>query len=117
MSSVSDCDATVKKLLTLRNEYLAHRGSRHVARGTFASLPVLERDEIATTPEPGVGHSSKVQRAPGIPADTLGSYKVQDFERLLPPLKRPGTCASKPHASWALRIFRSSCATSGRQRR
>ena len=47
LTSVSDRDPTVKKLLTLRNEYLAHRSSQHVAKGTFEQLPVLGRHDIA----------------------------------------------------------------------
>jgi len=92
MSSVSDCEAPVKKLLTLRNEYLAHRGSRHVARGTFTSLPVLERDEIAArlkrrtlrpSAEPRAGHPSKVQRASGIPTATLEELRNAGFRGAL----------------------------------
>jgi hypothetical protein len=45
---VSDDDPIVAKLLLIRNEYLVHRGTRHVAKGTFASIPTLERDEISS---------------------------------------------------------------------
>jgi len=48
IAAVSDENPTVAKLLRVRNEYLAHRSTLHVTKGTFASLPTLERDEIST---------------------------------------------------------------------
>lgn len=45
---VSEDDPIVAKLLLVRNEYLAHRGTRHVTRGTFEALPNLQSDEITT---------------------------------------------------------------------
>ncbi len=83
MSSVSERDATVKKLLTLRNEYLAHRGSRHVARGTFASLPTLERDEIATLLSRALEILRKYRELLGFRQILWGNHEVRDFQALL----------------------------------
>jgi len=55
MESVSDHDPSVKKLLTWRNEYLAHRGSQHVAKGTFMHLAELGRRDIAKLANRAVG--------------------------------------------------------------
>jgi hypothetical protein len=48
ITNVSDSNPTVAKLLVLRNEYLAHRGTGHVTKGTLSSLPSLNSDEITT---------------------------------------------------------------------
>ena len=48
IAAVSDADAIVAKLLWIRNEYLARRGTRNVTTGTFASLPTLEGDDVST---------------------------------------------------------------------
>jgi hypothetical protein len=83
MYSVSGRDPTVKKLLKLRNEYMAHRGSQHVSRGTFKSLPVLERDEIATMLNRALDITQKYRKHLGFPSLLWGSYEVRDFETLL----------------------------------
>ena len=62
MISVSDSDPTVKKLLKVRNEYLAHRGAHHVAKGHFKTLPTLQRREIAKLRS---GHSDFTKPLPG----------------------------------------------------
>lgn len=84
MYNVSDSDATVKKLLTLRNEYMAHRGSRHVARGdNFQSLPTLDRDEIAAILDRALGIIQKYRSHLGFQPLLWGSYEVREFETLL----------------------------------
>jgi hypothetical protein len=82
MSSVSDCDETIKKLLTLRNEYMAHRGSRHGASGTFASLPVQERDQIATLLKRALDMLRKYRDRLGFPPLAWGQHEVQNFKTL-----------------------------------
>jgi hypothetical protein len=47
MTSVSDDDEAVEKLLVVRNEYLAHRGTQHVTRRHFGALPKLGEDELS----------------------------------------------------------------------
>ena len=48
IAQVSAADQIVAKLLSIRNEYLAHRGTRHVTACTFVSLPRLAGDELST---------------------------------------------------------------------
>jgi hypothetical protein len=43
LAEVSENDAIVSRLIGIRNEYLAHRGSRLVRSGSFAGLPELEK--------------------------------------------------------------------------
>ena len=83
MSSVSDGDAKVRKLLTLRNEYLAHRDSRHVARGTFVSLPVLEREEVASLLDRALEILQRYRERLGFRPLGWGHYEVREFEMLL----------------------------------
>jgi hypothetical protein len=83
MSSVSAHEATVKKLLAWRNEYMAHRGSRHVRRGTFAALPVLERKEIRALLDRALDILRKYRERFGFPWVSWGRHEVQDFDALL----------------------------------
>lgn len=46
LSSVSETDSAVAKILRIRNEYLAHREARLVGSGTFSGLPELWPTEI-----------------------------------------------------------------------
>lgn len=83
MAAVSDEDPTVAKLLRLRNEYLAHRGTRHVTKGTFASLPTLERDEISTLMTRAFGVLEKYRERLGYPQLGWGHQEAEEFRKLL----------------------------------
>jgi hypothetical protein len=83
ISSVAGSDPIVKKLLTLRHEYLAHRGAKHVASGTFASLPTLGADEIVTLLNRALDILQKYRDHLGFPPILWGHWEVRDFESLL----------------------------------
>lgn len=83
IASVSAEDPIVAKLLLLRNEYLAHRGSRHVSKGTFASLPTLERDEISTLLTRALDVLHKYRERLGYNPLSWGHDEAQELYRLL----------------------------------
>jgi hypothetical protein len=83
ISDVSDQDPAVAKLLLLRNEYLAHRGTRHVTKGTFASLPTLDKDEISGLITRAIDLLRKYRERLGYPALAWGHQEVEEFQRLL----------------------------------
>lgn len=83
MAAVSDEDPAVAKLLRLRNEYLAHRGTRHVTKGDFASLPTLKRNEISTLMTRAIEILSKYRRRFGYLQLGWGHQEVEEFCRLL----------------------------------
>jgi hypothetical protein len=81
--AVSDGDPIVRKLLLIRNEYLAHRGTRHVTKGTFASLPTLERDEISALVARALDILRKYRERLGYPPLLWGHREEEEFYRLL----------------------------------
>lgn len=81
--SVSDSDPTVKKLLTVRNEYLAHRSSQHVAKGNFKTLPTLQRRDIAKLINRAIGILQKYRKLLEYPTLLCGNYNVEEFKKLL----------------------------------
>jgi hypothetical protein len=81
--AVSDDDPIVRKLLLIRNEYLAHRGTRHVTKGTFASLPTLERDEISALVARALDILRKYRERLGYPPLLWGHHEEEQFYRLL----------------------------------
>lgn len=83
MVSVSNHDAVVAKLLTVRNEYIAHRGTRHVQKGTFTTLPSLEHHEIAELVYKAIVLLTKYRRHFSYPIIAWGEYEVDDLQRLL----------------------------------
>jgi hypothetical protein len=83
IAGVSDEDPIVAKLLLIRNEYLAHRGTRHVTKGTFASLPTLERDEISTLITRAIDLLRKYRERLGYRLLSWGDHEVEEFQRLL----------------------------------
>jgi hypothetical protein len=83
IASVSDQDPTVVKLLLIRNEYLAHRGTRHVTKGTFASLPTLNKDEISGLITRAIDLLRKYREGLGYPLLAWGHQEMKEFERLL----------------------------------
>lgn len=83
MASVSDTDPSVKKLLTWRNEYLAHRGSQHVAKGSFDHLPELGRRDIAKLVNRAVGILRKYNHRLGFPPLSWGNHEVTALKDLL----------------------------------
>jgi hypothetical protein len=80
---VSDADPIVAKLLLIRNEYLAHRGTRHVTKGTFASLPSLDRDEISTLITRALDLLCKYRERLGYPQLSWGHHEAEEFQTLL----------------------------------
>jgi hypothetical protein len=84
MASVSSDDPMVEKLLLLRNEYLAHRSTRHVTRGSFSGLPTLGREEIAALIERAlsilIGYRNKL----GYNRLLWGHHASEEFLQLLP---------------------------------
>ena len=83
MTSVSDRDPTINKLLTVRNEYLAHRGSHHVAKGSFATLPVLQRRDLAKLINRAIGILRKYRHRLGFPMLGWGNYEAKEVGTLL----------------------------------
>lgn len=83
IAGVSDQDPIVAKLLLIRNEYLAHRGTRHVTMGSFASLPNLQRDEISALLTKAFDLLCKYRERLGYPSLSWGHHEVKEFYRLL----------------------------------
>jgi hypothetical protein len=80
---VSDADPIVKNLLLIRNEYLAHRGTRHVTRRTFATLPSLNRDEISALMTRALDLLCKYRELLGYRHLLWGHHEAEEFQRLL----------------------------------
>jgi hypothetical protein len=83
MSRVSDDDPTIKSLLTWRNEYIAHRGSRHVLRGSFEALPNLELEALKAVLDRGLDLLQKYGLHLGLPWRMRSKYEEEDFKNLL----------------------------------
>jgi hypothetical protein len=83
IAGVSEEDPIVAKLLLIRNEYLAHRGTRHVTKGSFASLPNLERDEISTLITKALDLLCKYRERLGYRPLGWGHDEEEQFYRLL----------------------------------
>jgi hypothetical protein len=83
MIGVSEDDPIVAKLLVLRNEYLAHRGTRHVTKGTFDALPNLQRNEIATLIERALSLLTKYRNRLGYTPLLWGHHEAEEFRQLL----------------------------------
>ncbi len=88
---VSDQDPIVAKLLLIRNEYLSHRGTRHVTKGSFDSLPNLERDEISALITRALDLLCKYRERLGYPLLLWGHHEVDEFHRLLSLLRAGGS--------------------------
>lgn len=80
---VSDNDPIVAKLLLIRNEYLAHRGKQHVMKGTYGSLPSLNRDEIYTLLARALDLLRKYRERLGYPPLGWGHQEAEQFRTLL----------------------------------
>ena len=83
ITEVSDADPVVAKLLSLRNEYLAHRSARQVTKGTFASLPSLDRDEISALITRALKILSKYRHSLGYQQLSWGHQEAEEFQTLL----------------------------------
>jgi hypothetical protein len=83
MIGVSEDDPVVAKLLVLRNEYLAHRGTRHVTKGTFEALPNLQRNEIATLIERALSLLTTYRNRLGYTPLLWGHHEAEEFRQLL----------------------------------
>jgi hypothetical protein len=83
ISMVSDENPVVAKLLTLRNEYLAHRGKKHVQKGTFESLPTLDRGEIDALVENAIDLLRRYRERLGFKRLLWGHHEMEQFEELL----------------------------------
>jgi hypothetical protein len=83
ITDVSEADPIVEKLLLIRNEYLAHRGTQHVTKGTFASLPSLDRDEISTLITRALDLIREYRERLGYPQLLWGHHEAEEFQTLL----------------------------------
>jgi len=83
ISNVSAHNPTVAKLLTLRNEYLAHRGKVHVQKGGFESLPTLVRDEIDSLIGNAIEVLVKYRDRLGYRPLLWGHHEMEEFHSLL----------------------------------
>jgi hypothetical protein len=83
IAEVSAADPTVKKLLRLRNENLAHRGTQHVTKGTFKSLPTLDRDELSQLLARALGVLDKYRERLGYRTFQGGHHIVEEFQTLI----------------------------------
>jgi hypothetical protein len=83
IADVSDQDPIVAKLLLIRNEYLAHRGTRHVTKGTFASLPTLDKDEVSGLITGAIDILRKYRERLGYPLLAWGHQEAEEFQTLL----------------------------------
>ena len=95
--AVSDDDPIVRKLLLIRNEYLAHRGTRHVTKGTFDSLPTLERDEIAALIQRALDILGKCGERLGCRPLLWGHHEEEQFYRLLALVRAGRTAENSAH--------------------
>ena len=95
--AVSDDDPIVGKLLLIRNEYLAHRGTRHVTKGTFASLPTLERDEISALVARALDILRKYRERLGYRPLLWGHHEEEQFYRLLSLVRAGRTSEASAH--------------------
>ncbi len=83
MASVSSQDPVVEKLLLWRNEYLAHRGTRHVTKGTFTLLPPLQKDELSGLLLKAITLMGKYRELLGYPFLAWGHHEADEFKKLL----------------------------------
>jgi hypothetical protein len=83
IKSVSTENPAVDRLLTVRNEYLAHRGPQHVIKGTFAALPKLEKKDLSHLLTNAIRIMTTYRRPFGYPPLIWGNQEVSEFERLL----------------------------------
>jgi hypothetical protein len=91
IAGVSDEDPMVEKLLKIRNEYLAHRGTRHVTKGSFAALPSLERDELSSLITRALDLLCKYRARLGYPPLGWGHREAEEFYRLLSLVRAGGS--------------------------
>jgi hypothetical protein len=97
IAAVSDDDPIVAKMLLVRNEYLAHRGTRHVTKGTFASLPTLERDDLSTLIARALDLLGKYRERLGYPRLLWGHHEEEEFYRLLSLVRTGRTSKTSAH--------------------
>ncbi len=83
ITQVSYDDPIVEKLLLIRNEFHAHRGTRHVTKGTFASLPSLKQDEISTLMTRAIDLLQKYRERLGYTRLLWGHDELKEFQTLL----------------------------------
>ncbi|MEQ1947339.1 MAG: hypothetical protein ABL995_09120 [Bryobacteraceae bacterium] len=83
IAKVSNAEAAIEKLLALRNEYLAHRGTRHVTKGSYAALPTLNAKEISGLILKGIRLMSKYRECLGYRTVGWGHHERQEFRVLL----------------------------------
>jgi hypothetical protein len=87
MSSISRDDALVASLLTIRNQYLAHREAGLVGKGTFDSLPKLYRGDIEALLGGALSIAIKYRELFGRPILAWGRPGAGDYQTLLRLLK------------------------------
>jgi hypothetical protein len=83
IKSVSTENPAVDRLLTVRNEYLAHRGPQHVVKGSFAALPKLEKKDLSHLLANAIRIMTTYRRPFGYPPLIWGKQVASEFEQLL----------------------------------
>jgi hypothetical protein len=83
ITSVSDQSSAVKKLHQIRNEYLAHRDARAVIKGTFASLPTLQEEDLSWLLTNALDITRRYREHLGYPILGWGSQEAEEFKHLL----------------------------------
>jgi AbiU2 len=83
LKSVSEQNPAVKKLLTIRNEYIAHRGPQHVTSGSFEALPKLVKRDLSHLLTNAVRIMTTYRRSLGYPPIIWGNQEEREFKELL----------------------------------
>jgi AbiU2 len=81
--SVSVQDTVIAKLLKVRHEYVAHRGTHHVKKGTFTTVPRLAEHELNGLVHKPINLLAKYRRHLGYPLISWGDHEVDDLRQLL----------------------------------
>ncbi len=83
LASVSVQDTVIAKLLKVRHEYLAHRATQHVKKGTFTAVPTLAEHELGGLVHKPIDLLAKYRRHLGYPLISWGDHEVDDLRQLL----------------------------------
>ena len=83
MKSVSTANPSVNKLVTIRNQYLAHRGPQHVTKGTFAGLPKLEKQHLSHLLKNAIRIMTTYRRTLGYHTLIWGQQEAREFNEVL----------------------------------
>lgn len=83
MGGVSCQDEVVKRLLQVRNQYLAHRGKQHVMRGTFDRLPSLSQEDLSTLISRAVTIVQRYREQLKYRYISVSRQEAEDFKQLV----------------------------------